>query len=105
MGDRPDFPLNDLRKLMDPEFVNSWKIETIKLLRRMTGEGLKEAKNFLEDEWIPFVNSTQTPVPKMVHSEMEFDALVQQVQQLAQEVNNLKAAQTKQTAKGIFNND
>lgn len=102
MTDRSFFPLNDLRDLMDPEFANNRKINCIKHIRAITGEGLKEAKDFFEQEWLPFVNGDRKSI-KRVTDTPEFDALVQQVQQLAQEVNNLKAAQTKQTAKGIFN--
>lgn len=50
MSDCTFFPLNDLRELMDPEFVNSKRINCIKHIRSMTGEGLKEAKDFFEQD-------------------------------------------------------
>lgn len=105
MAERAYFPLKDLRELMDPEFVNKSKINSIKHIRSMTGEGLKEAKDFLEQEWLPFINGDRKP-PKQVETLItdcqEFIDLQQQVARLVEEVEDLRASQTRTRAKGIF---
>lgn len=55
MADPKHTTLNELLSLIDPETVANKKINTIKLLRQITGEGLKEVKEFYEQEWEPFV--------------------------------------------------
>jgi hypothetical protein len=47
--------LAELSKLFDKEFVSKQKINTIKILRSITGEGLKETKDYLEQRLIPFI--------------------------------------------------
>ena len=105
MGDRPYFPLRHLRELMDPEFVNKQKINCIKHLRTITGEGLKEAKDFFEQEWLPFINGDRKPpevIKEMISDTPEFHALVRQVQALSNEVAQLRRTSTKNMAAGIF---
>lgn len=101
------FPLNDLRLLMDPEFVAKQKIQCIKYLRFMTGEGLRETKDFFEKEWEPFVRGRQSssatrPTVRDAPLNPEFDALVEQVAQLTEEVYQLKRNQTQTMARSIF---
>lgn len=40
--------LHELRDFMSVDVVSSQKINCIKLLRQITGEGLKETKDFFE---------------------------------------------------------
>ena len=42
--------LGEMRMLMDPEFVKTNKVICIKLIRQLSGEGLREAKDFFEQE-------------------------------------------------------
>lgn len=108
MTDPKYFPMKHLRDLMDPQFANRTKINCIKHLRSMTGEGLKETKDFFEQEWLPMVNGTRTP-PKEIKTYMsetpEFEALVQQVQKLSEEVDVLKSMNTRSRAATIFNDE
>jgi len=108
MADRSYFPMDDLRKLMDVEFVNKSKITCIKHLRSMTGENLREIKDFFEQEWLPFINGTRTP-PKEIKTYIsetpEFEALVQQVRKLSEEVDSLKSMNTRSRTATIFNDE
>lgn len=106
MAERQFFPMEDLRELMDTEFANKSKINCIKHIRAMTGAGLKEAKDFFEQEWLPFVNGTKTPpkvVRELVSDSPEFEELARQVQRLTEEVNELKSRNVKSMASGLFN--
>lgn len=104
MSDRSYFPLEDLRELMDPDFVNTKKINSIKHLRAMTGEGLKETKNFFEQEWLPFINGDRTrKIPQPFNFDQ--DAILTRLANLEARVDTLVASQTKRMAKGIFNDD
>lgn len=61
--------LKELKQLFDPDFVRTHKINCIKLLRQITGDGLKETKDFLELELAPFILD-RTPMP----SHADYDA-------------------------------
>lgn len=105
MVDPKFFPLDKLRDLMDPKFVNKQKINCIKHLRQITGEGLKETKEFFELEWRPFVNGALTPttVPtELVSDNPEFEHLRNQVQNLADEVADLRSMNTRSREATIF---
>lgn len=52
--------LDELKQMFDYSYVVSNKIFTIKTLRTITGEGLKETKDFLEQVLIPAIEH-QTP--------------------------------------------
>lgn len=56
--------LATLEEIMSPEYVAKNKISTIKTLRQMSGEGLRETKDFLEQIWMPFL--AQKGEPKKV---------------------------------------
>ena len=57
----PNFtPLSELIKLFDHVHVINNKIQTIKMLRTISGEGLKETKDFVEQTLIPALQS-QSP--------------------------------------------
>lgn len=49
------FLMSDLKNLFDFSVVNANKIQTIKYLRQITGEGLKETKDFFEQVLIPAI--------------------------------------------------
>lgn len=55
MADPQHTTLDELRELINPEFVKLKKINSIKLIRQITGEGLKETKDFFEQVWQPAV--------------------------------------------------
>lgn len=57
-------PLEELKKLFDYQTVSSNKINTIKVLRSITGEGLKETKDFLEQVLMPAIQH-QDPLMTM----------------------------------------
>jgi len=54
--------LNKLRNLTDTDYVANNKIGCIKILCDITGKGLKEVKDFFEQEWQPYVNGNKTPM-------------------------------------------
>lgn len=54
--------LDELRNLTDTDYVANNKIGCIKILRGITGEGLRETKDFFEQEWQPYVNGNKTPM-------------------------------------------
>lgn len=98
-------PLNEIRHLMDPEYVQTNKINCIKYLRSITGEGLKETKDFFEAEWLPFVIHGQRNVTKPIASLMQEDAireLEKRVDQLESQISALLPNPAKEMAKGIF---
>jgi hypothetical protein len=55
--------LNVLRHLFDSEYVQKNRIETIKTVRMLTNLGLREAKDFVEDELVPFLMEGKRMVP------------------------------------------
>lgn len=98
-------PLSEIRNLIDPEYVQTKKINCIKYLRSITGEGLKETKDFFEDEWLPFVIHGQRPTPKPIASLMQEDAireLEKRIDQLESQISELRPNPAKEMAKGIF---
>lgn len=52
---RDPIPLNELRTLFHYKTVTDNKINMIKLLRTISGEGLRETKDFLEQVLIPAI--------------------------------------------------
>lgn len=57
MIDPIHIPLSKLKQLFDPAYVSKNKIECIKALRAISGEGLKETKNFYEQILEPALNN------------------------------------------------
>lgn len=106
MAKRQFFPMEDLRELMDTEFVNKRKIHCIKHILAMTGVGLREAKDFFEQEWLPFVNGDRKPpetISELIEDTPDFQALKRQVEKLTDEVNQMKSQNVKSMASGLFN--
>ena len=101
MSDRTYFPLEDLRELMDIDFVNKKKINCIKHLRAMTGEGLKETKDFFEQEWLPFINGERKSYAPQPFN-FDQDEILRRLTALEEKVQFLSTAQTRATAKGLF---
>lgn len=93
---------HELRELMDPDFVNSNKINCIKTLRQITGEGLKDTKDFFEQEWLLFINGDRKPRVPVQQSMNELDIL-RRLNHLEDQVATLTKIMTKERAKGIFN--
>ena len=52
--------MEQMINMIDPNFVNNKKIEGIKTVRQMTHLGLKEAKDFYEQVWIPAIRHRQS---------------------------------------------
>ena len=101
MGDRPSFSLEAIRELMDIEFVNQNKVQSIKHIRSMTGADLREAIHFFEQEWLPFIHGERkanAPQP----FNFDQDEILQRLKALEEKVQLLSTAQTKATAKGLF---
>lgn len=88
--------LTELGKLIDPEFVKNNKIEFIKQIRRMTGEGLKEVNNFINDEWIPVVVNIEKPekpsAPVILKTHIE---IIRRIENLEAEVSRLSKTESK----------
>lgn len=100
----PSISLDELRDMMNPQFVMEKKIHCIKLLRAMTGEGLKEAKDFFEDEWLSFVTEGKRPSPVKQNPELQLQLLQieRRMSELENDMLSLKKAQTRTMAANIF---
>lgn len=94
MADPRFTTLQELRDLMDAD----QKINCIKILRGITGEGLKETKDFFEQEWLPFATG-KTVKKKMT----EDQALMDRISRLEASVAFLqRQIQPKMHASEIF---
>lgn len=110
MAKQPIIPLSYLRELMNPNFVNHKKIECIKYIRMMTGEGLREAKDFFEQEWMPLINGERPLTPEEPSEKTlqtlsdypEFRTLAQQVRELSSQVDSLQRQLGQATVQNIF---
>lgn len=101
MGDRSFLDVRHLRDMMDDHYVRNNKINVIKFIRGLTGLGLKEAKDFVEQEWQPFVEG-KTPQTPMPSNDIEMIEILERLNRLEDQVRTLSSSQTKQLAKGIF---
>lgn len=105
MADYHVTPLREFRELMSMDVVSNHKINCIKLLRQITGEGLKETKDFFEQEWMPFVlkgerfdKSTMTSPAQS----LELVDIMDRLQALENIVSELTRNETKKMAATIF---
>lgn len=79
MSNRSFITSSELLTLLD-QSSSGYKINMIKTVRSLTGMGLKEAKDFVEDEWLPRLTNTQ-PLPssfqpdELTELRKEMDAL------------------------------
>lgn len=102
MADARFTSLVQLRDLMDVDYVNTKKINSIKLLRQISGEGLKETKNFFEQEWLPFINGERKAFSSKMDP-LKQQALEDRVAKLEQTVANLqRQIQPRMQASDIF---
>ncbi|WHM52922.1 ribosomal protein L7/L12 C-terminal domain protein [Sulfitobacter phage vB_SupP_AX] len=94
MADPRFTSFKEIRDLMDAD----QKINCIKILRGITGEGLKETKDFFEQEWLPFANGQ-----KLQKKITEDQALLDRISRLEASVANLqRQIQPKMHASEIF---
>lgn len=107
MDNKHLIPIETLRKLMDVDFVEKRKMDAIKLVQEMTGLVRKDAKNFIEEEWIPFVIGEEGYISSQISNSnsSELKNLEEKVNYLINEVEDLRSIQTKTRAKGIFDAD
>ena len=97
--------LRELRELMSVDVVSTQKINCIKLLRQITGEGLKETKDFFEQKWMPFVLEGQRfgNVNKTSPAQsLELVDILDRLQALENIVSELTRNETKKMAATIF---
>lgn len=100
--------LRELRKLMSVDVVSFQKINCIRLLRQITGEGLKETKDFFEQEWMPFVLEGQRfdkPTMTPPAQSLELVDILDRLQALENIVSELTQNETKKMAASIFTNE
>lgn len=104
MADPSFMSFKALALLFDPEFVAKQKISTIKTVRQITGEGLKETKDWVE-------NFLQPTVVNMSHNQLHVtehmpdfdpDEILQQLESLRRDVADLKQEKVTNQAKEIF---
>ena len=105
MGDRTFFDLYDFRDIMDPTYVAKNKINTIKFIRGITDASLKDAKNFLEQEWEPFIQGKVRLDPQDPTETIEMIEILERLNKLEDHVRSLSSNQTKVMAKGIFDDN
>ncbi|ACL81275.1 hypothetical protein [Silicibacter phage DSS3phi2] len=105
MADARFTTLPELRELMSVDVSSSQKINCIKLLRQITGEGLKETKDFFEQEWMPFVLEGQRfgkPTMTPPAQSLELVDIMDRLQALENIVSELTRNETKKMAATIF---
>ena len=96
--------LSELEKLFDPEVVGTQKINCIKLLRQISGDGLRESRDFLEQTIQPIIEGKKPRTPQlMAQPNFDPDEIMTRLEYLTNEVNKLKRVQISKQAKGIFN--
>lgn len=105
MADPRLTPLGEMRNLMDPEFVKTNKINCIRLIRQLSGESLREAKEFFEQEWYQFVVEGQRKTSVYAKPVKDFDEILRRLSALENEVYRLTKVEIKQVAKNLFNED
>lgn len=93
--------LSELKELFTADVVKNQKINCIKLLRQITGEGLKETKDFFEQVVQPAVlNSAPIVGPETDYDDLE--EIRKALSELRRDVDKLKRPQVSQQAKGLF---
>lgn len=97
--------LDEMRKLMNPEFIKTNKVNCIKLIRQLSGADLREAKDFFEQEWYQFVVEGQRKTSVCAKSVEDFDEILRRLSALENEVRRLTKVEIKQVAKNLFNED
>lgn len=104
MADSRWTPLDELTKLFDPDIVSTQKINCIKTVRGITGEGLKEAKDWVEQFLVPTVANMSQNQIKVIDTMPDFDPdeILQQLESLRKDVAELKRAKQISQAKEIF---
>lgn len=94
----------DLLNLFDQQFVQSNKIGCIKLIRSITGLGLKEAKDFFEQDLQPRVlqpNLQNIPIHDP-HPNFDPDEVMEHLVALQRDVDELKRQIAVKAASDIF---
>lgn len=103
--------LNLLEKLLDPDFVSTKKIECIKVLRGISGEGLKETKDFYEQVLHPVVvlklsvkreRQVGNPFDDESPSKEEFENIMRMIRKMEQDIAELKRGKAKSEASVLF---
>lgn len=96
-------PMFELKDLANKDYVNRNKINCIKMMRQITGEGLKETKEFFEQVWLPMINGTGQPETITKQSEEELIKRVDYLERKVREIATvITADKAKAQAKGIF---
>ena len=103
--------LNDFRCLFNDGFVNHNKIPSIKMIRQITGAGLKESKEFFENVIEPVVIEQRrldgltphiTNKPIQAHTYDEFKDFEERLQRVEAFVDSHNIAEAQTRAKSIF---
>lgn len=99
--------LDELKKMIDPTWGLQNKIGIIKNIRAMTGEGLKEAKDFCEQIWWPMLEDMQQAFPsgyepKAKPQYVEDESLIQRIEALERQMAELRRTNVTQVAQRIF---
>lgn len=100
--------LHDLQALLLDRGKASYKINTIKQIRAMTGVGLKEAKEFYEQVWEPLLqgNNPDTVIVNPSSSMNPTDDMLNRLEKLEKQVHHLLSNQPtamNNEAKTLFN--
>ena len=97
-------PLSELEKLFDSNLVSTKKIDTITIVRRITGEGLTETKDWVEQFLIPTVTNMPQNQIQVLNDMSDFnpDEILQQLDSLRRDVAELKREKQISQAKEIF---
>lgn len=90
---------------MDPEFVKTNKINCIRLIRQLSGKGLKESKEFFEQEWYPFVVDEKRSQSVFARPIKEKEEILRRLDAVESELRRLTRIETQQVAQNLFNQE
>ena len=106
--------LEDLKNLLDKEFVACEKVTCIKIIRQITGKGLRETLDFFENVLCPVILNGENlgkftlDTDQNMYEELEYNLdhkeILQRLKVLEDNVSRLKAIESKKEAANLFNN-
>ena len=101
--------LKELHQMIDPNWGHQNKIGIIKMVRALTGEGLREAKDFAEQVWWPMLEQRAetmfTQIGNKVHkpSYVEEESILQRLEALERQMAEIRSTRVSHAAKHLFN--
>lgn len=99
--------LKELHQMIDPNWGLQNKIGIIKAVRAITGEGLREAKDFAEQVWWPMLEEMAKHQPytlsKPIPQYIEEESILQRIETLERQMAEMRNTRVSHAARNIFN--